>query len=430
MICMTILVSAVLIIVVFLGPIMTTLFPSLSDRTDFFLHTDMNQKQKQLDQQFHEMNLQFSGSQGIQNNQQQKYGQVHHPHASKEEEPYRRIPNEEVHQSQSVEKLSSQSSESSAAEKLQCPSDVLSFVINATDVKDECEGLRKAFDQTCGVHHQTTKQGNGRRLLENGNTKWHDPFMQFFHERLKNLKTRTVRRLQPDGAPPQVEEKYDEKPVSPSLPTANADMAENTLNDALTLHADLEDIAKAIDDIKNHTHHADEIENAGIAHPLQDKKGHGHGHGHNEEKDETTAGELKNTAVAVSAVINSPQALQTQQCCRSILKVFHQECDSPEEEEFNDKRLFVIVCVIALCGVVKSLIRHFKLRWIPEAGGCILVGMLGGFFMRFLPNMDFGFQHDMFLRLMVPPIGEYSKTSSLFITMRNLLMLCSNHPKS
>jgi hypothetical protein len=93
-----------------------------------------------------------------------------------------------------------------------------------------------------------------------------------------------------------------------------------------------------------------------------------------------------------------------------------------EEEEFNDKRLFVIVCVIALCGVVKSLIRHFKLRWLPEAGGCILVGMVGGLFLRFLPNMDFGFQHDMFLRLMVPPIGKAMNIFFFFFLFRDVGM--------
>jgi hypothetical protein len=29
---------------------------------------------------------------------------------------------------------------------------------------------------------------------------------------------------------------------------------------------------------------------------------------------------------------------------------------------------------MACCGVVKSLIRHFRILWLPEAAGCILVG--------------------------------------------------------
>jgi len=62
------------------------------------------------------------------------------------------------------------------------------------------------------------------------------------------------------------------------------------------------------------------------------------------------------------------------------------------------------VCVIALCGIVKSMIRHYKLRWLPEAGGCILVGVVGGIILHFLPHIDFAFHHEVFLRIMVPPI--------------------------
>ena len=41
-----------------------------------------------------------------------------------------------------------------AADALQCRESVVSFVIYATDVKDECEGLKKAFDKTCGNAEQ------------------------------------------------------------------------------------------------------------------------------------------------------------------------------------------------------------------------------------------------------------------------------------
>ena len=69
------------------------------------------------------------------------------------------------------------------------------------------------------------------------------------------------------------------------------------------------------------------------------------------------------------------------------------EEDNPDDEEYADRRLFVIVLVIALCGLIKSLIRHFKIRWLPEAGGCILVGVVGGLFLELLPNIDFAFSH-------------------------------------
>jgi hypothetical protein len=323
----------------------------------------------------------------------------------------------------------------SAAEKLECPAHVVSFVVNATDVKDECDGLRKAFDETCGGTANKKKESDGfhnrmrRRLfgldesaygyyqegdsLEESSVlskalTW-SPVRKYLGEKLSNLKEKSLLRLLQDDSqiyfngqdPPPPSEEEEEKPklLSPSLPTTNLEVGDGMATDALALNADLKDIAKVIEDIHNHTDSSKEHnlhnEDTGIHHVSQ------HHETSRVEEDE----ELQSAAVAVSAMINSPKSIETQVCCKSILTVFHEECDTPEEEEFNDKRLFVIVCVIALCGLVKSLIRHFQLRWIPEAGGCIIVGMVGGMFLRFLPSMDFGFQHDMFLRLMVPPIG-------------------------
>jgi len=64
----------------------------------------------------------------------------------------------------------------------------------------------------------------------------------------------------------------------------------------------------------------------------------------------------------------------------------------------------VIVFVITLCGLVKSVIRHFKIRWLPEAAGCILVGVIFGLILDFVPHFEFYFDEKMFLRLMLPPI--------------------------
>jgi len=310
-----------------------------------------------------------------------------------------------------------------AISKLECPAFVTDFIVNATDVKDECEGLTKAFDLTCNGSHKKVKlpkksplAGGGirRRLNEiimgdSESSSEEFSFFQYTHMKIQELKYRNQfktqllehaenakrRMLQDVEENDQTEETEQEEeedgeddiPLSPSLPTANMEVNDELLNDALTLNTDLSDIKKAIEDINNAT----------TSDPNEPESEH---HQHHQQ---TEAEEL-NTAVAVSAVIHSPQVIETQACCRSILKVYHTECNTPENEEYNDKRLFVIVCVIALCGLVKSLIRHFKIRWLPEAGGCILVGVVGGLFLTFLPNLDFGFQHDMFLRLMVPPI--------------------------
>ena len=99
----------------------------------------------------------------------------------------------------------------SAAEKLECPAKVVSFVVNATDIKDECDGLRKAFDQTCGGSTKKKKKsetdgiGSRRRLMDgfshaDGNTDtdtdagiisntltW-SPVRNYLKKKLNNLK--------------------------------------------------------------------------------------------------------------------------------------------------------------------------------------------------------------------------------------------------
>lgn len=91
-------------------------------------------------------------------------------------------------------------------------------------------------------------------------------------------------------------------------------------------------------------------------------------------------------------------------CCSSIMTVFHEHCDRPVEDELNDSRLFGIVSVIAVCLSVKSIIRYFRIRWLPEAAGCILVGAVGSLLLDFVPQSYFAFDEKLFLRVMLPPI--------------------------
>ena len=83
---------------------------------------------------------------------------------------------------------------------------------------------------------------------------------------------------------------------------------------------------------------------------------------------------VSDTLEFVSSVLNDPSSVEARTCCTSILNVFHENCSVDEGDELSDSRLFIVVAVIALCGLVKSLIRHFQIRWLPEAAGCILVG--------------------------------------------------------
>ena len=71
--------------------------------------------------------------------------------------------------------------------------------------------------------------------------------------------------------------------------------------------------------------------------------------------------------------------------------------------------------------MVKSLIRHFKIRWLPEAAGCILVGVVEDIGLMYIPHFDFGFQHDFFLRLTVPPIGKQNEYIN--IVLHNKLLI-------
>lgn len=308
----------------------------------------------------------------------------------------------------------------SAAEALRCPSSVLNFVINATDAKDECDGLRKAFDKTCGAGVEKEQKGNNhgkRRLMSyideyDEGTSWKDSvkaFMTRFIPYRRNLQeahedhTSISKAAEDHGnadskdaeendSEPEVEteEKKDVKPLSPTLPTGSGLLTDQMAEDALGLNSELSDIAKAIEELGNSTRSSE--------HSGENSSG--------KAEEPKSSKDITSTVVAVSAIMNNPDVIEVQSCCRSILQVFHEECDSPDDEEYADRRLFVIVCVIALCGMIKSLIRYYKIRWLPEAGGCILVGVVGGLFLKLLPNIDFAFSHDMFLRVMVPPIGK------------------------
>jgi hypothetical protein len=77
---------------------------------------------------------------------------------------------------------------------------------------------------------------------------------------------------------------------------------------------------------------------------------------------------------AVSALLNDPTSVEARTCCASILSVYHENCSTDDDEQFSDSRLLLMLFVMAVCGIVKSLIRHYKVLWLPEAAGCILVG--------------------------------------------------------
>ena len=68
------------------------------------------------------------------------------------------------------------------------------------------------------------------------------------------------------------------------------------------------------------------------------------------------------------------------------------------------RQLLIVVFVITLCCIVKRVIRHLGIQWLPETEECILVGVFGYLILQHLPHVQLSFDGDMFLRIMVQPI--------------------------
>ena len=310
-----------------------------------------------------------------------------------------------------------------AAEALLCRKSVVNFVINATDIKDECEGLKKAFDKTCSNNDESSEGSGGggaggsqrrnrrrrQRVVEvktlhaahiklfvHRQYRWIRHWTKqifgasefFFSEEAvvqayddaqclvddnvdywaySDLRKRWSvqqdverRRLQDalaeadsDGSSATTTNNKTlpirPPPVSLDLPTSSEHISDKVLSEALLLQQGNKMIEKA------HNESAKKNVEA-----LKDAK--------------ASSKAVAETNAAVAALLNDPSSIEARTCCASILSVYHENCSTDDEEQFSDSRLFLVVFVLAVCGMVKSLIRHFKLLWLPEAAGCILVG--------------------------------------------------------
>ena len=367
-----------------------------------------------------------------------------------------------------------------ASDALECRESVINFVINATDGKDECDGLKRAFDKTCNSDAPEEDAAKARTTAANRNQPeparrrrltFESSQPDFLHRKLKalafktrvwiqttllqpllpqpsvaffaedevagrawkdaqylvdhgldsivhidlsrRLKTKTaeehvtplinvaeskdsdtsatkeiVREVERRGISIEemeeqeqmelIKEGEDEVPTnevdaeemepdptatkepklivkpkqSLTLPTANQHVSDTMLSETLLLQKE-DTIQKVFDVFVNQTNIT--LNDAAVDAATSSKA-------------------VQEASAAVSAVLNDPTSVEARTCCASILSVFHENCDSPDEEVVSDKKLFLIVFVLALCGMVKSLIRHFQIRWLPEAAGCILVG--------------------------------------------------------
>ncbi|CAJ1930383.1 unnamed protein product [Cylindrotheca closterium] len=362
-----------------------------------------------------------------------------------------------------------------AAEALLCPDSVVDYVINATDLKDECDGLRNAFSKYCAdTEGSDSKQSKpARRLQEsdehNNNSQrktnpvliwerrlrylieslqeWWGPNIrveidsisqynddlwikdtdsihksrrlndaaeQFLKEETSAELGETLKNenedehanedenANEDGDIDQLLEGDEsktpgtEKPVktapkgprmSLDLPIKGHHLSDKALSESLLLHQDDRSVMASVKAMQNATNpNSNTTEKAAAVNAAASLKA------------------VSTTTELVSSLLNDPSSVEARTCCTSVLSVFHEICSVDEEESLSDRQLFISVAVIVVCGLVKSLIRHFQIRWLPEAAGCVLVGVGAGWAISYFPHHAFSFDDHWFLRVMVPPI--------------------------
>jgi hypothetical protein len=316
-----------------------------------------------------------------------------------------------------------------ASDALLCRESIIDYVINATDLKDECDGLKKAYTTNCVADEQNEEpdaplgSSSSRRrlpLIKEDNSviywqrqlfhwsrdirswwwkvatpvfmsedqildEWNDAAyeveqgwdLSLYHQE------DIVRMLRSDEDNEKSNQKQDdeddddstenksltmtveqEKPLQNSnkttkviskplanlaLPITSKHVSDKALTGTLMLQQD----NNLMNAVKNQT-------NTTVTEAQADAQ--------------VSSKAVSDAADMISNVLNDPTSVEARTCCTSILNTFHENCSVDEEEELSDKRLFVGVAVVAFCGLVKSLIRHFSIRFLPEAAGCILVG--------------------------------------------------------
>lgn len=295
-----------------------------------------------------------------------------------------------------------------AADALLCPDSVLDYVINATDLKDECTGMEKAYAKYCTGNGNPTITQNRRltatdtmieeSILLNFEPRKTNPILAWknvisswlgsdrsrqpvemsprfdddddddyalnqYIRKLKGAETEDSNKVSiEERRKPNLAAKEKEKVQLSSLklPLKGHHHSQKTLSDSLMLTQDEKVIASAIAVQQNSTNTT-----VAVAQAAASSKA------------------VADTSDLVSSILNDPASVEARTCCTSMIGVFNDICRIDEEEELSDQQLFLVVAVVAICGVVKSLIRHFQVRWLPEAGGCILVGGERNFAMCF-----------------------------------------------
>ena len=93
-------------------------------------------------------------------------------------------------------------------------------------------------------------------------------------------------------------------------------------------------------------------------------------------------------------------------CCAILKDHYSEYCRS--DFEFSNLHLLSAMIVLLIAECAKNAIHRIKyVNFIPEAGICILVGMLGGAVAHLIPNNtidDMSFDSDLFMSVLLPPI--------------------------
>lgn len=92
-------------------------------------------------------------------------------------------------------------------------------------------------------------------------------------------------------------------------------------------------------------------------------------------------------------------------CCQSLKNHYDDYCS--ESDLITNAHLLLVACVLLLCEGAKSIITTHQLHFLPEAGGCVLVGVFLGLLIHVLPGYnldDVSFDEEFFLIVLLPPI--------------------------
>lgn len=91
-------------------------------------------------------------------------------------------------------------------------------------------------------------------------------------------------------------------------------------------------------------------------------------------------------------------------CCSSLRSHYYEYCD--ETGLLNESNLLVVAAVMLLCECAKSIVKKNNIRFLPEAGACMLVGMACALGADFAGHNieNLAFDEQIFMYLLLPPI--------------------------